>query len=96
MRFVPGSHRDGPVVHFRRRDWQLCDTERSGRHVVAVPLKPGGCIFFNGLTHHGTPTNRTDTGRRSVQFHYAPADVPQTTDEQRLAVFGSEGKNVEC
>ena len=26
MHIIPGSHREGPVVHFNRRDWQICDT----------------------------------------------------------------------
>ena len=41
MHVIPGSHREGPVVHFRRRDWQLCDTHIARTRVVAVPLKPG-------------------------------------------------------
>ena len=28
MVIAPGSHLQGPVVHFQRRDWQICDTER--------------------------------------------------------------------
>ena len=27
MLVKPGSHLQGPVVHFKRRDWQICDTD---------------------------------------------------------------------
>ncbi len=96
MHFVPGSHRDGPVVHFKRRDWQICDTDILGRPCVAAPVEPGDCIIFDGLVHHGTPHNPTNTRRRSLQFHYVPEGTPKTDDADRLRVFGSEGKNVTC
>jgi ectoine hydroxylase-related dioxygenase (phytanoyl-CoA dioxygenase family) len=27
MHFIPGGHREGPIAHFNRRDWQICDEE---------------------------------------------------------------------
>jgi phytanoyl-CoA hydroxylase len=63
---------------------------------VAVPLKPGGCLLFSSLIHHGTPTNNSGLRRRAVQFHYRPASAPKTTVEERMAIFGEEGKNVTC
>ncbi len=96
MHIIPGSHREGPVVHFKRRDWQICDTDVQTSRVVAVPLKPGGCLFFHGLLHHGTPPSRSPRRRRALQFHYKPASVDRIDAEERLAVFGSEGKDVEC
>lgn len=96
MQIIPGSHREGPVIHFRRRDWQICDTDVVTDRVVAVPLPPGGCLLFHGLLHHGTPANRSNQRRRAVQFHYKPASVNWGSEEERLAVFGSEGKGVTC
>ncbi|MCC6627691.1 MAG: phytanoyl-CoA dioxygenase family protein [Chloroflexi bacterium] len=96
MRMIPGSHHGGPVVHFQRRDWQICDTDIHGRPIVAVPLLPGGLLLFDGLCQHGTPYNPTGARRRAVQFHYAPVDAVRGSEAERLAVFGSEGKNVEC
>lgn len=96
MHVIPGSHLEGPQLHFKRRDWQLCDTSVGVDRDVMVPLPPGGCLFFDGLIHHGTPANRTALRRRAVQFHYCAADAPWGSDEQRLAIFGSEGKNVTC
>jgi phytanoyl-CoA hydroxylase len=96
MHVIPGSHRDGPVVHFQRRDWQICDTDVAAGANVVVPLRPGGCLFFNGLVHHGTPPNRTDSPRRALQLHYRPEEIVTVTREERLAVYGDAGKDVTC
>ena len=101
MHVLDRGHREGPQIHFHRRDWQICDTDVGRLHdsehdVVAVPLKPGGCLFFDGLLPHGTPHNRSDLRRRAVQYHYRAAGVESTTPEERLALFGEEGKDVEC
>ncbi len=96
MIVIPGSHRQGPVVHFKRRDFQICDTHIKNQGAVAVPLKPGGCLLFSSLIHHGTPTNHSGLRRRAVQFHYRPASAPKTSVEERLAIFGEEGKDVTC
>jgi len=96
MHVIPGSHRDGPVVHFKRRDWQICDTAVRTDQVVACPLKPGGLMLFDGLLQHGTPTNHTDQRRRALQFHYCAQDAQWTETDARLAVFGEEGKDAEC
>jgi len=94
MHVVPGSHRDGPVVHFDRRDWQICDTDVQVDEDVMVPLEPGGALLFDGLLHHGTPPNGSDRLRRALQFHYTAADAEWVEDGHD--VFGSEGKDVEC
>lgn len=96
MFVIPGSHHRGPVVHFNRRDWQICDTDVAADEAVAVPLKPGGCLFFHGLIHHGTPPSQSPLRRRALQYHYKPADLEWTAPEDRMAIFGNEGKDVEC
>lgn len=96
MIVIPGSHLQGPVVHFKRRDWQICDTHVNNQGAVAAPLKPGGCLLFSSLIHHGTPTNFSNQRRRAVQFHYRPQSAPKTSVEERLAIFGEEGKDVTC
>lgn len=96
MVIYPGSHREGPVIHFQRRDWQICDTHEREKEILAVPLKPGGCLLFHSLIHHGTPTNNTHQRRRAVQFHYKPQSAMKTSKEERLAIFGEEGKDVTC
>jgi len=101
MRVLDRAHQEGPIVHWKRRDWQICDAEVYKRHgkpyeVVAVPLKPGGMLLFDGMLPHGTPHNSSPQRRRAVQYHYYPANTREVPEEDRLAVFGSEGKDVEC
>ncbi len=103
MHVIPGSHRAGPVPHFNRRDFQLCDTDVDRQRVIAVPLPPGGCLIFDGLLHHGTPRNTSDRRRWALQFHYAPTEAIWKSrqeraayKESRLAVFGGDGLDVTC
>lgn len=97
MHFLPGGHRQGAIPHFNRRDWQICDTEVLGKNqAVATPLKAGGCLIFDGLVPHGTPHNTTNSRRRALQFHYVAKGTPRTTTDERMQMFGSEGRNVSC
>lgn len=96
MHVLPGSHKEGPMPHFVRRDWQICDTDVALAKDVAVPLAPGGLLFFDGLIHHGTPANRTKTRRRALQFHYVDRRAITIPEEERLAVYGLEGRGAEC
>lgn len=96
MRVIPGTHNDGPVVHFNRRDWQICDTDVAKDRILAVPLEPGGVLLWHGRLHHGTPANVTHKRRRALQLHYVPESVQETDADARLAVFGSDGKDVTC
>jgi phytanoyl-CoA hydroxylase len=93
---IPRSHREGPVVHFRRRDWQICDSDVATGRIVAAPLAPGGALFFDSLLHHGTPANTSPQRRRALQFVYVPASAARISAAERLAIFGSEGKDVTC
>ena len=96
MHIIPGSHQEGPMVHFNRRDWQICDTHVPVDREVMVPLKAGGCLLWHGLLHHGTPANRSNLRRRALQFHYCPESTGKIKTQERMEVFGSEGKDVEC
>ncbi len=98
MRVLPGWHARGPFTHFQLRDWQICDEQMNGQQPerVAVPLEPGGCLLFDSYLPHGTPVNRSRRRRKAIQFHYCPAQTRRTKPEERLAVFGSEGKDVSC
>ena len=96
MFLIPGSHREGPVVHFKRRDWQICDDQVQTERVVAAPLRPGGVLLFDSYLHHGTPANASPRRRRALQFVYVPSAAGRITPAERLAVFGSEGKDVQC
>ncbi|MFW6059610.1 MAG: phytanoyl-CoA dioxygenase family protein [Phycisphaeraceae bacterium] len=101
MHVLAGGHQQGPIPHWQRRDWQICDTDIYALHeedkpVVAVPLKPGGLLLFSGLLPHGTPHNDSPKRRRALQYHYKPADAEECPREDRLAIWGTEGKDVEC
>ena len=97
MMVIPGTHHDGPMPHWTRRDWQICDTDVRVGDSVAVPLPPGGCLLFHCLLHHGSPPTRSDKRRWALQFHYCPASVSRLPDsEHRLRVFGTDGKDVTC
>lgn len=96
MHLLPGRHKEGPIPHFKRRDWQICDSVILGTRALPVPLKPGGLLLFDGLLPHGTPPNSSSNRRRALQFHYAPAGITKTTMEERMRIFGSEGKDVTC
>ena len=96
MHIIPGSHNEGPMIHFKRRDWQICDTHVPIARDTMVPLQPGGCLFWHGLTHHGSPVNQSELRRRALQFHYKPASSGSVTTQERMDVYGSDGKDVEC
>ena len=96
MHIIPGSHNEGPMVHFKRRDWQICDTHVPVARDTMVPLQPGGCLFWHGLLHHGSPVNQSAQRRRALQFHYKPASCPEITTQKRMELYGSEGKDVDC
>ena len=97
MMVIPGTHREGPVLHWTRRDWQICDADVQVGRSAAIPLPPGGCLLFHCLLHHGTPPSRSDRPRWAVQFHYRPASTaPLDSDAQRLQTFGSDGKDATC
>jgi ectoine hydroxylase-related dioxygenase (phytanoyl-CoA dioxygenase family) len=95
MHVLDRGHGAGPRPHFAIRDWQLCDTAMLGIGSVAVPLAPGGSLFFDGLLPHGTPTNRSERPRRAVQLHFCPAGSPRVTKAERFSTFGDRG-TFEC
>lgn len=96
MHMLAGGHKAGPRLHFKRRDWQICDTDVDVSGRVAVPMTRGDVLLFDGKIPHGTPINRTDSFRWAVQYHYRPKAAALIDDEARLAAFGSEGKDVTC
>ena len=96
MHVLKGAHRKGPRPHFKRRDWQICDTDVETEPRLAVPMEAGDVLFFDGKLPHGTPINETDARRWAVQYHYCPEAAVQVDDAKRLDAFGNEGKNVTC
>ncbi len=96
MQFLAGGHKAGPQLHWMRRDWQICDAQMLGRESVACPLPAGGAVFFDSLIPHGTPQNTSPERRRALQFHYVAEGAGSVPKEERMRVFGTEGKDVTC
>jgi phytanoyl-CoA hydroxylase len=97
MHIIPASHRSGPVDHFDRRDFQICDSAVATDRILAVPLRPGGLLVFDGLLHHGTPANRSPKRRRALQCHYAPAAGLAAMDaEERKRAWSGDVKGKPC
>ena len=96
MFMLRGGHAKGPIVHFQRRDWQICDTEMAGARPVSLPMQAGDLVIFDAKIPHGTPINRTNQHRWALQYHYVGKSVERTAAEYRLSIFGEEGKDVSC
>ena len=96
LHIIPRSHLEGPCPHFKKRDWQICDTDVPVHRDVMVPLPIGGCLIWHGLIYHGSPPNRSGMRRRALQYHYKGASVDEITVEERLAIYGGEGLGIEC
>lgn len=96
MFVIAGGHRDGPRIHFKRRDWQICDADIMPKRQMAVPMEAGDIMLFDAKLPHGTPMNRTSQYRWALQYHYRPRNARPVDDSVRLSVFGSEGKDVTC
>jgi hypothetical protein len=48
MHLLPGLHKDGPQPHFKRRDWQICDSNLPEwkEQVVLAEMEPGRSAWF--------------------------------------------------
>ncbi|MEQ8718403.1 MAG: phytanoyl-CoA dioxygenase family protein [Acidimicrobiales bacterium] len=85
MRFVPGSHRLGPLGRFDlvgdEHTWDFAlrpeDRDLVGEPVT-VPLAAGEATVHDGLTLHGAGPNLTDTPRRGWTMIFIPADTRWT------------------
>jgi phytanoyl-CoA hydroxylase len=96
MHVIPGSHADGATPHYAVRDWQICDSHVPVERDVAVPLKPGGLLFFHGLLKHGTPYNFSPKRRRALQFHYVGQSAEKLSGKEYKRFFTNEMTSAEC
>jgi len=87
MHVIPGSHRAGPVPHVHARDCQIEDGRVQTERCVAVPLKPGGALFFASLLQHGTPPNDSPERRWAIQYHYAGGSCTRMSRRQHADLF---------
>jgi ectoine hydroxylase-related dioxygenase (phytanoyl-CoA dioxygenase family) len=96
MQVVPRSHMDGGTPHYAIRDWQICDANVPVQRNVAVPLKPGGALFFHGLLVHGTANNFSNKRRRALQFHYVSEKAEKVSPREYKRMFTNEMTGAEC
>jgi phytanoyl-CoA hydroxylase len=71
MRYVPGSHRSGPIPHKALSNVHLTpDVHRPEWQEVPLPVRAGSCIFHHLLTLHGSRANHSPHSRRAYAMHY--------------------------
>jgi len=85
MRFVPGSHRLGPLGRFdlvgREHDWHETLRPEDMELVsdpVTQPLLAGEATVHDGLTLHGAGENLSDRPRRGWTIIFIPAETRWT------------------
>ena len=80
---IPGSHKDGILYPTRPHNSTEFDhtpelylTPYEGENGIAVEVKKGTAIFFNGYLHHRSLKNRAPEGtfRRALVNHYMSAE----------------------
>jgi hypothetical protein len=89
IRFLPGSHKNGPLEHIVR------DEEGKGctphlpvekfrlEDTVPVPARRGDIVVFNIFTIHGSHINVTDRMRRLVRIGYKDPANEQTEGQSK-------------
>lgn len=87
MHVIPGTHKLGPKPHYHERDCQLPDDMIDVSKDVAVPLKPGGAMFFSGLLWHGTPPNNSQSRRQALQYHYCTSAAAEMSKDEVIEMF---------
>ena len=73
LRFVDGSHRNGPVdhAHLQRATFGIgIDEDIEGRASTLVEMAPGDAVFFGCMVIHGSGPNRSPRDRRANTFAY--------------------------
>lgn len=105
IRVLRGGHSQGPKMHFVKRDYQICDEDVLSsalfdkENIVAVPLRAGGLVLFDGMVPHGTPTNRTSETRRALQFHWVKRGATRIGQDDpggRTQTFGGAANDLSC
>ena len=81
VRFVPGSHRLGPLQHRSQKDTvNLLNSEVdpalvTAERAVAVELGPGDVSVHHPLVLHGSEANLSEFWRRGGSIQYMPAST---------------------
>ena len=90
LKFIPGSHKLGPLQHILHTAEEHGDYEQAHLPVedypledaVSCPANAGDVVFFSYLTIHGSAPNRTDGWRRLIRVSYRdPENEPLTSED---------------
>ncbi|RAP75130.1 phytanoyl-CoA dioxygenase family protein [Paenibacillus montanisoli] len=79
LHVIPGSHKEGALQHVGRH--YLNAKEYPVSDGVPCIAEAGDVLFFNYLTIHGSPANRSERTRRNVLFQYRSASDFPTNKE---------------
>ena len=89
IRFVDGSHRQGPVDHssFPSASFGIgLDGDIDSFEATPIESRAGDAVFFGSLVIHGSAPNASDNDRRANTFAFDRADnfLKEGTEEERL------------
>ena len=87
MQVWRGGHQVGALRHYHADDCEIVPDRLTNEQTLAVPLPPGGALFFSGLLPHQTPINNSNLRRRALQFHYRSLDSRYVDDDEYNAIF---------
>jgi ectoine hydroxylase-related dioxygenase (phytanoyl-CoA dioxygenase family) len=73
MQFVPGSHREGPLLHNKHPNGHTLHViPPAASTIVSCPVPMGGVTLHTPLTLHHTGPNRSEFTRRAWILHFGP------------------------
>ncbi|REE70482.1 ectoine hydroxylase-related dioxygenase (phytanoyl-CoA dioxygenase family) [Paenibacillus taihuensis] len=79
LHVIPGSHKQGPLQHVGRH--YLNAKEYPVSEGTPCIAEAGDVLFFNYLTIHGSPANKSERTRRNVLYQYRSAtDFPSNRE----------------
>lgn len=94
MRFIPGSHRKGKLVHDDTYDGdnilhrgQRIDSGFDESDAVDIVLEPGQASLHHGWVVHASGTNTTAERRIGLTIQYAATSVRQTLTDKESATL---------
>jgi hypothetical protein len=87
MRYLPGSHRQGPVEHHQLKGPHIVpegfDEFTQHPDEVCVELEAGGCIFHHSLSLHASQPNQSPNPRGAMTTCYMRATSRYTGKEPK-------------
>ncbi len=75
MWYVPGSHLEKMRKHKAITEGGALVCEASESEGIAIPLKPGSCVFHAGNTLHYSRGNTTSLNRKAFIINLRPEDM---------------------